>query len=430
MSRDADNALFPDDDPRAHRNQLSIQRGAGRVTMWSRRLLELGREQKGSLAVMVVIGLAITTTYFVQAVLVATALAEVLVSRNLSGVVPLLAGAVALTIGRSGLEWWREALGASLSERVALRVRHRLYHQLVRLGPAWVADTRTGAVQTTLTTAVEALEKYFRLFVSQAIVAVIGATAIGGYLISLDPVIGAFVAGCALVSGLSYAIYFRILGPRSRFWWAEAPRLSAEYVDAMQGMPTLKVFGAAALRKQTLVTATRGMRAASMNLLRSELAASTPGQLVTLAGLVLTGGIAAIRFAQGALDAYALLLVLILARECFRPVDELQLALHLSYKGVSGAERILDILDAEPLVTDAGTETPRLAVPSVRFEDVTFRYPTGSTPALSRLSFEVGPGEHVAIVGRSGAGKSTVIRSVPRRTRWSSSRSCPRAWTP
>ncbi|MGH3844531.1 MAG: ATP-binding cassette domain-containing protein, partial [Pseudonocardiaceae bacterium] len=148
---DSDNDLYLDGDPRAERNRLSIARGAGHVTIWSRRLISLGRDQRRSMTVMLVIGLLITTSYVVQGLLVAEALTQVLVAGRLDGVVPILATAVALTVARGGLVWWRESLGAALGEQVCAGLRTRLYRQLARLGPAWLKQTRTGAVQTTLT---------------------------------------------------------------------------------------------------------------------------------------------------------------------------------------------------------------------------------------------------------------------------------------
>ncbi|MGE3289009.1 MAG: ABC transporter transmembrane domain-containing protein [Pseudonocardia sp.] len=111
---------------------------------------------------MVVLGLLITATYLAQGVLVADALAAVLVEHDFAAVVVPLTVAVVLALLCGGLDRARETLGSVPSERVVLRVRQLLYRRLVRLGPAWVADTRSGAVQATLTTAVEALEKYFR----------------------------------------------------------------------------------------------------------------------------------------------------------------------------------------------------------------------------------------------------------------------------
>jgi ABC-type multidrug transport system fused ATPase/permease subunit len=135
---------------------------------------------------------------------------------------------------------------------------------------------------------------------------------------------------------------------------------------------------------------------------------------MTTAGIVLGGGIAALRLAQGAIGPAELLVILILARECFRPVADFKLALHLTYPGVAAAEAILDLLDAEPAIAEGGKTTPPLRSPSVRFEAITYTYPTGNLPAVADLSFELSAGEHVAVVGRSGAGKSTVVALLMR----------------
>jgi ATP-binding cassette subfamily B protein/ATP-binding cassette subfamily C protein len=146
VALDSDNDLYADGDPRADRNRLSIGRGADHLTLWSRRLISLGWEQRRSMTVMLVIGLVITSSYGMQGFLVADALTEVPVRGRLDGVVPILVMAVALTLVRGALVWWRDSVGAALGERVCAGLRTRLYRQLVRLGPAWLEQTRTGAV--------------------------------------------------------------------------------------------------------------------------------------------------------------------------------------------------------------------------------------------------------------------------------------------
>src|SRR5439155_10461973 len=115
------------------------------------------------------------------------------------------------------------------------------------------------------------------------------------------------------------------------------------------------------------------------------------------------------RVGHGAMSLPALLVILMLGVEVFRPLRELRVLLHQGMLGLSAARGIFALLDARPAVGEhpAGPE-PRDA--GVAFEDVTFLYPGGRRPAHAGMTFHVRPGERGGIVGPSGSGKSTVAR--------------------
>src|SRR5438874_1412277 len=114
--------------------------------------------------------------------------------------------------------------------------------------------------------------------------------------------------------------------------------------------------------------------------------------------------------------ALVLLVILMLGVEVFRPLRELRVLLHQGMLGLSAAQGIFSILDAQPAVRD-GAAPPvgrRRLVPTVEFDRVTFAYPGGRHPAHEGLSFTVSAGERVGIVGPSGSGKSTIARLLLR----------------
>src|SRR2546425_970115 len=116
------------------------------------------------------------------------------------------------------------------------------------------------------------------------------------------------------------------------------------------------------------------------------------------------------------MDLSVLLVILMLGVEVFRPLRELRVLLHQGMLGLSAAQGIFSILDAQPAVRD-GAAPPvgrRRLVPTVEFDRVTFAYPGGRHPAHEGLSFTVGAGERVGIVGPSGSGKSTIARLLLR----------------
>lgn len=415
MSFFDDSTLYDEHDPRAAaQNRMSLARGAGHMTIWNRRLLGLAWEQRRAITAMVVLGLLVAATFVGQGLLVAHAIIGVLVDDRWQSVPQLLVAALALVLVRGALMWWREALGAAVGDRAAADLRRRLYRKITALGPAWLQSTRTGTVQTTLSTSVDALEKYFRLFLSQAIVSLIGAAGVVWILASVDLWVGVLVGLFACLAAASPIVNWHVLGERLRFWWTVTPALQAEFIDALQGMPTLKVFGASGRYRQRLARRIAEVRTASMSVLRAEIVGGSAAGAFAAAGQSLVIAFAAYRLSQGALSASDLVIILVLTRECFRPVAELQLALHLSVAGVSAAERIFDIFDAELPVHDTGKRTASGLTPSLSFRDVSFTYPAADRPAVDQLDFDVAAGETVAIVGPSGAGKTTIIALVLR----------------
>jgi ABC-type multidrug transport system fused ATPase/permease subunit len=118
--------------------------------------------------------------------------------------------------------------------------------------------------------------------------------------------------------------------------------------------------------------------------------------------------VAYFRLSEGSLTLDKLVMVLLLAPLFYEHVSHLLLYHHYSLMGKRAADAIFELLDQTPEIEDAATAAPRSLDPSITFERVRFAY-DGERAVLQDLSFHVGPGEMVALVGATGAGKSTVI---------------------
>jgi ATP-binding cassette subfamily B protein len=137
--------------------------------------------------------------------------------------------------------------------------------------------------------------------------------------------------------------------------------------------------------------------------------------LIELAGVVVVIAVGTWELSQGRLTIGGLLVFLIYLRQLYTPIQGLSNLLNTLYEATAGAERVIEVFDQKPSVTEQeGAFTLNLPRGHVEFDSVRFSYPGNKREALSDVAFEVGPGEVLALVGPSGSGKSTVAKLLLR----------------
>jgi ATP-binding cassette, subfamily B, bacterial len=342
-------------------------------------------------------------------------LARVFAGAGLSALAPPIAAVAAVIAVRALVEYARTMIAHHTAVRVQARLRQRLYDHLVRLGPAYLTHERTGPVATSMVEGVQQLEVYFGQFLPQLIVAAATPILIFAFVAVIDLPVAAVLVGAALVTLIAPALWHHRDRAASYARNRAYAAFGAELLDALQGLATLKAFGQSGERARLLGQKSQDLFQSTMWLL----GANTMGRGITDAGMAI-GAAAALtlgawRVSTGAMDLAALLVILMLGVEVFRPLRELRMLLHAGMLGTAAARGILDILGARPAVTDSPAAADQATLqPTVSFEDVRFAYPGARRIAHDGVSFQVGAGERVAFVGPSGSGKSTVVRLLLR----------------
>src|SRR5829696_6287901 len=137
--------------------------------------------------------------------------------------------------------------------------------------------------------------------------------------------------------------------------------------------------------------------------------------LIELAGVVVVIAAGTWELSQGRLTIGGLLVFLIYLSQLYTPIQGVSETLNTLYEATAGAERVMEFFDQKPSVTEQeGAFTLTLPRGHVEFDSVRFSYPGNEREALSDVSFEVGPGEVLALVGPSGSGKSTIAKLLLR----------------
>ena len=345
-------------------------------------------------------------------------LGRVLAGDGLGHLVWPVAGVAALTALRGLLEFGRAMVAHHTAAAVQARLRGRIYEQITALGPAHFTQARTGDVILSVVEGVQQLEVYFGQYLPQLFVSALTPLLIFAVVLAIDSPLAVVFLLAAIATFVLPALWHgwdsRNSLERSKAYKA----YGAEFLDAIQGLRTLAAFGQSRARARLLEERGHSLFQATMWLLGTNTLARGISDVCIALGAAFALAVGVYRVQGGAMELTALVVVLMLGVEIFRPLRELRVVLHQGMLGLSAAQGILQLLAVQPQVTDlssrepTGPESP--LQPSLAFENVTFRYPGGRRPALDALSLRVAPGERVGVVGASGAGKSTISRLLLR----------------
>ena len=340
---------------------------------------------------------------------------QVFAGRPLAELVPWVIAIALVMVLRGMAEHWRAVVAHETAARVQKRLRRVLYDRIAALGPGTVGRQRSGGLTLSMIDGVEQLETYFGQFLPQFMIALLSPLLIFAVVAFIDLPVAAVMVAFALVALLAPALWHKWDVKNSQRRQKAYASFAAEFLDSIQGLATLKAFGQGKTRADKLEVEARNLFRRTMWVLATNSLARgiTDTSIACGAATALLYG--ATRVESGAMSLSALLIILMLGVEIFRPMRELRSVLHQGMVGLSAAQGIYRILDDQPMVADAPpARLDKMLAPTLSFEDVRFAYPGTRRTVHDGLTFRAAAGERLGLVGPSGGGKSSIVRLLLR----------------
>ncbi len=373
------------------------------------RLIDLTHGTRRWIATVVILGWLIVVLNVAQIMFIGKLITEAL--DGISGFGWLFIIFAIIIPVRAVLNWAVCMASHRASAQTKLLLRDRMYEHLLKLGPGFLESKSTGALVQTAVEGVEALDVYFGKYLPQFILGMSIPLLLCAYIATVDWVTAAALLICLPIIPVSLIMIQRKLQAVSKRYWTSAGRLSTQFLDSLQGLATLKMFNRSQTRADEIHAQTEQFRQDTMRLLSINLISLFFIDWVsTLGTTVVACGMAAWRLQIGALTFNEAIMLTLLGVELARPLILLGSYFHAGASGVSAAQHISAILDTQIQIREKQNAfSPARCKSHIRFEKICFSYKEGELPALDDISFEINPGEMIAIVGASGAGKSSLI---------------------
>ncbi|ERM60573.1 heme ABC transporter permease/ATP-binding protein CydD [Vibrio cyclitrophicus] len=372
---------------------------------------------------MIAIGLGVLSSVFLiaQAALLASILHQLIIENvDKSELVGHFAGLALSVVGRAGCTWGREIAGYRCGEQIRIYIRQLILDKLRELGPAYIKGKPAGTWATLLLEQVEDMQDFFSRYLPQMSLSVMIPFII---LVVVFPV--NWAAGLIfLLTAPLVPMFMALVGMKAadanRKNFKALQRLSGHFYDRLQSMTTIRLFDRTNAETEVLKGASEVFRTRTMDVLKIAFLSSAVLEFFTSISIAMTAVyfgftyIGELNFGHYGvgITLFAGLFILILAPEFYQPLRDLGTFYHAKQQAVGAAESIVEFLETDITKVKSGdTQLDQAQGINIEAQALKVLSPEG-VQLVGPISFALNTRQSTALVGPSGAGKTSLINAI------------------
>ncbi len=316
-------------------------------------------------------------------------------------------------IGESVSEWGYQVAWRNLAQTVEHEARMDTYAHVQRLELGYFEDQSTGGLMSVLNDDVNQLERFLDVGATAIIQVVVNVLIVGAIFLLADPWL--FLVAFAPIPVIVFGsfLYQRLLEPRYAAVRSRVGHLNGTLSNNLGGIATIKAFTAEDRETARVAGESNAYREANRHAIRLSSAFVPIIRIAILAGFTMTllGGGNMVLDGDLAVGFFSVLVFM--TQRLLWPLTRLGETFDLYQRAMASTRRILDLLSVQPRIIEGSGLLPQPVAGAVRFDDVRFSYTSGPE-VLRGLDIDVPAGETHAVVGLTGAGKSTIVKLLLR----------------
>ncbi len=294
-------------------------------------------------------------------------------------------------------------LSYRLSAKVKRNLRENIYKKLLKIGAAYSQKVSTSEIVQVAVEGVEQLEAYFGKFLPQLFYSILAPITLFIVVSFISVKSAVILLFCVPLIPAVIIIIQRLANNIVGKYWGDYINLGETFLENLQGLTTLKIYKADKGKNEEMNCAAESFRKITMKVLTMQLNSIAVMDLIAFGGTALGVIIAVLQFAEGEIQFWGAISIILLSAEFFIPLRLLGSFFHVAMNGIAASDKIFYIIDLEEEVEKIET----IKDTHIKITNLNFSYEE-SKQVLKGISIDIPKGGFISIVGESGSGKSTI----------------------